>query len=238
MIDIYLIPVNKIKSQDIQVFKNYCDSETLKEIKKKRARQDRINTLISRATIKLIAHSRFHYPLDSLKLLKNPYGKLYYENIPIYFNIAHSKNFIILAMSDNSKVGIDVESVDSNLTINNNMVEVFQGQQQSYLKSFSRIKDKRIAFYKLWTTNEAFLKFIGVGLSQGIECYDIAPSFPTPHIKALGGSNYINDRCKIYTNEQVIDGDIVIISICTDNFDYGTTSYHVLDPSQLLDTLL
>lgn len=103
---------------------------------------------------------------------KKPY--LNYEKI--FFNYSHSGHYVAVYLSNERAVGIDIEYVqelDKNLK--NNMISIVKTMlpqnQKEYFFSKS-LKIRIFSFYKLWVCNEAFLKWNGVGLINGMKFYD------------------------------------------------------------------
>lgn len=75
------------------------------------------------------------------------------------FNISHSGEFIICAISKSNQVGIDVEEIKEI------PAEEFTGEF-SAMEIAAIVEDKSFRyFYTLWTQKEAFLKAIGKGLN-------------------------------------------------------------------------
>ena len=86
--------------------------------------------------------------------LKKPYVK---NNL--YFNISHSKEYIVFVSSD-SEIGIDIESIDEkNLRI---LDYAFNKKEIDYIKNgegFNSIKDR---FTYIWTIKESLFKASGI----------------------------------------------------------------------------
>lgn len=87
-----------------------------------------------------------------------------------FFNISHSGNVVVVAISDICEVGIDIEEVKP---ID---IDSFQGNFQptewSWLQNASN-KLKMLRFYQLWTRKEAILKGTGKGLSLPLTSFSV-----------------------------------------------------------------
>ncbi len=101
---------------------------------------------------------RNEYSLNDLKY--SEFQKPFFDE-SIHFNISHSGNYIICAISEINQIGVDVEELNeipmddfTNLFDNREWEEVISAE------------NKFRAFYTLWTKKEAFLKLIGCGLNQ------------------------------------------------------------------------
>jgi 4'-phosphopantetheinyl transferase len=101
---------------------------------------------------------RNDYALDNLKYTE--FQKPYFDET-ISFNISHSGEYVICAISETIQLGVDLEEIKeipiedfTNLFARQEWDEVIDGE------------NKLQAFYTLWTKKEAFLKAVGCGLSQ------------------------------------------------------------------------
>ena len=79
------------------------------------------------------------------------------------FNISHSASLAVAAFCSHGRIGIDIERVDRSRNIVGISERFFCSVERAYIESAS---DKYLAFYKLWTAKEAFLKANGVGISS------------------------------------------------------------------------
>ncbi len=89
----------------------------------------------------------------------NEYGKPYFPDLPIYFNLSHCKDAVACVVSDH-EVGIDVES---STPYNDSVARRICNAEEYQRLSVSA--DRDIAFTKLWTEKEAISKFHGKGIS-------------------------------------------------------------------------
>ena len=88
--------------------------------------------------------------LNSLSMQKNEFGKPYFENSDIYFNISHSGSYASLAIGS-SEVGIDIQKISD---IPDRVMMSFVGKTADTAEEKTR----------LWTEYESFSKLIGVGI--------------------------------------------------------------------------
>jgi len=104
------------------------------------------------------ALGRMEFSLNDLKY--TGYRKPYFDD-SISFNISHSGEYIICAISESNKVGVDIEEIKS--IPFEDFSNLFADQEWD---AVANSENKFHAFYTLWTKKEAFLKVIGCGLSQ------------------------------------------------------------------------
>ncbi|WP_271728658.1 4'-phosphopantetheinyl transferase family protein [Aquimarina algiphila] len=105
---------------------------------------------------------------DPLHLLKyNSYGKPFLD-IDLDFNISHSGDFTFCIISNDNKVGIDIEKIrDIDVTILKSQMTVTEWE--NIVKADS-VKD---CAFKYWTQKEAVVKAIGKGLSIALSSFAI-----------------------------------------------------------------
>ena len=85
------------------------------------------------------------------------YGKPYIENE--HFNLAHSGNYVILAVSDSYDIGCDIERL-KNVDYEKLAGTVFHENEREMLRNTDNKQD---LFFELWTKKESFMKCIGEG---------------------------------------------------------------------------
>jgi len=140
---------------------------SLDERKKIISFKQRLNaeiSLVSRYLSRKIISLFVNVESNNLIFGANKYGRplLKYPLVKnLDFNISHSGNWIVLAISKDNRVGIDIEKISPiNISIFENY---FTKQDFKYLNGR---KDHLLEnFYKIWTLKESFIKLNGKGLS-------------------------------------------------------------------------
>ncbi|ANZ57796.1 phosphopantetheinyl transferase [Fructilactobacillus lindneri] len=89
------------------------------------------------------------------------HGKPYFKDQNIYFNISHSNNLVLVAISD-QPLGIDLEKIKP-LSLDR-LSNAFTVGELAYLNKFKEPR-KSEQILRLWTIKEAVLKDLGIGLS-------------------------------------------------------------------------
>ena len=102
-------------------------------------------------------------------------GKPYPVNINLHFNISHAEDYVVCVVSDN-KIGVDIEKIKP---VNLNIAKrFFNEEEQIYIfghkphkENFEQepTKDLLKRFFEVWTAKEAFLKYLGVGLTENLQ---------------------------------------------------------------------
>ena len=105
----------------------------------------------------------------------------------IQFNLSHSKDMILIAVTGGTAVGIDVEHVrrvpDAPQIVN----RFFSADERRFLNSLPPA-DFKEGFFDCWTSKEAFIKGIGKGLSYPLDKFSVIFSS-----EELDGMIYVHD---------------------------------------------
>lgn len=155
-----------LKNYELQV-KNILTDERIHKISscnKKSASQMFAGDVLSRVAVNYV----FGIPLRELVYKTTEAGKPYLEKYnSIHFNISHSNNVVICAVS-NTPIGIDIQYMKS-LNIELFTKRFFSEQEQEkILKS----KVQKHEFFKLWTKKESFIKYADLRIAGGLKTLD------------------------------------------------------------------
>ena len=105
-----------------------------------------------------------NYSIEEMpKVLKDEYGKPYFENGQLQFNVSHSGEFLAIAVSE-SRVGVDIQAPK---TIKEGMYKKIVQPEEQKLIGDNRQAD----FLRLWTLKESFVKAEGKGLRIPLKDY-------------------------------------------------------------------
>lgn len=100
----------------------------------------------------------------NLEFFYNENGKPFLMSYPsIFFNISHCKKAIAVAV-DTQNIGIDIESVRNE---NQSLVEYTMNDAE--IANIQSADSQSFAFLNWWTRKEAYLKFLGTGLSNNLK---------------------------------------------------------------------
>lgn len=116
---------------------------------------------------------------DAITIVKTEYGKPYLIDYPnCHFNISHSGDFLLIAISQLGAVGIDIEQIKSySRDFSALVAKCFATSEQHYWHNLAD-NEKVAEFYRFWTRKEAFVKAVGRGLAMGLQSCVIASEKP------------------------------------------------------------
>ncbi|ETD71179.1 hypothetical protein V757_06765 [Pelistega indica] len=110
-------------------------------------------------------------PSDRICLYTTSYGKPYLEpSLNVYFSLSHCSNVLVVAVSRKFEVGIDIENIYGQshqnivpFVLSENELEIYIGTDDNHKES---------VFLTFWTRKEAYVKCLGIGLTDNLNRID------------------------------------------------------------------
>lgn len=90
---------------------------------------------------------------------------------PLHFNVSHSGDSGMLAISPDHQLGIDIEELNQEFRFDAIIGSTFSPDEQAAVSIADKGFDTR-AFFEIWTLKEAIAKATGVGLSANLQCIE------------------------------------------------------------------
>jgi len=135
--------------------------------------QDRF--IQARTTLRTILASYLQIDPRGVKFEYGRYGKPALANRqpdpPIHFNLSHSDNVALVAVTQVGSVGVDVECLRPMEDIDEISSRFFSRHEVALLREL-QAEDKVEAFFDVWTRKEALMKADGSGLTDELIQFD------------------------------------------------------------------
>ena len=90
----------------------------------------------------------------------------------LHFNLSHSEDWALLAVTTAGPVGVDVEHVRPLRDFDALVERFFSAREKAVFLSLTKER-KPDAFFRLWTRKEAWLKATGEGLGGGLDRVEV-----------------------------------------------------------------
>lgn len=170
MIQVDLLNIRHIDLNTLlRAFKPILPAEVIEKTSQYKNPADQLRHLageiLSRVSIK--NHTGF-YP--DAPFLCSEHGKPYIDLQKVEFNISHSGDYAVLALSEQN-VGVDIEKLRHNKM---RVARRFFSDTEIDLLKGSDSPDQD--FTKLWSLKEAYLKFSGSGLTEALNTFTVRES--------------------------------------------------------------
>ncbi len=174
--NIYFFNITVLRNKNVYEDKlKDMDSQRLEKIHQMKKTDDRLRSLGAGLLINFIKNKyRIHDRLQTDK-----FGKPYFENAPLHFNISHSGNYVIAAVSK-YEIGIDIQRVraDKHRIAEKNFV----AGECAYINAMEDEETQQQRFCEIWTVKEAYLKAKGIGLRKPLNSFEVDLSEDAPKI--------------------------------------------------------
>lgn len=148
---------------------------------------------ISHGFKRLVLSKYLNIPPKTLHFENTQYGKPFISHLQnplnIQFNLSHSHNLILMAITLRDAVGIDVEYYAKEFFEETLINTIFSPNEQLFFSSLTEEEERKKAFYRCWTRKEAYLKAQGIGLISDLKSISVdLGEFPSDHWLSMPGN--------------------------------------------------
>lgn len=119
--------------------------------------------IVARGALRDIIMRYINIPSQDILFEYTKFGKPYLSNSNIHFNLSHSGQYILYAITENADIGVDIEECKDNIEFLS-IAKEFLSKVEYKKFLMVRPEERRLAFYRAWTRKEAVLKAMGKGL--------------------------------------------------------------------------
>jgi 4'-phosphopantetheinyl transferase len=145
--------------------------------------KDRDHYIVARGTLRAILGRYLVVEPSALRFCYSSYGKPAlaetFGGNELSFNLAHSHQLALYAVTRRREIGVDLEYVRADFADEGIAERFFSPREVAALRTVPQNLRKE-AFFNCWTRKEAYVKAIGEGLSMPLDQFDVslAPGEP------------------------------------------------------------
>jgi 4'-phosphopantetheinyl transferase len=173
-IDIWYFDVSSFISK-IDDFFDIIDAQEKKAAKQFVFEKDYKLYVASHGILRILLGNYLKQQPKSVIYKYNDFGKPFVEFSDIQFNLSHNSTKILIGITLNYNIGVDVEFVKEMHDHDSIVRRFFSKKEQE--EFFEYLKEQRNQiFYLGWTRKEAFIKALGKGLSFPLKDFDVTLS--------------------------------------------------------------
>jgi 4'-phosphopantetheinyl transferase len=130
--------------------------------------------IVARALLRILLGRYLNQPRSEVRFASSPQGKPLLADEPaLHFNVTHTQDVALIAFTRLGPVGIDIERSRPYPGHRDMAERFFTPGEAAALRSLP-IDSSDEAFFHVWTRKEAFLKAVGLGLSHGLERFEVS----------------------------------------------------------------
>jgi 4'-phosphopantetheinyl transferase len=121
--------------------------------------------IVTRALVRSVLSERLGVPAPAIRVSRTDTGKPIVTE-GVHFNVSHSGDLVLLAVSDDQPVGVDIERKRPVLKVNALTQRWLSDLERANLARLRELGiDESDSFLRIWSLKEAQLKALGVGIS-------------------------------------------------------------------------
>ena len=139
--------------------------------------RDRIRFIAGRSALRTILGRYLDLPAEAVEFSYNAFGKPALAQsqraLGPSFNLSHSSQIAVLAVSQNTALGIDIERKRRTVKFRALAARFFSETESRFLAQLPDIRLEH-TFFQIWTCKEAYLKGHGRGLSLSLMSFDVS----------------------------------------------------------------
>lgn len=196
-------------------YQNFLSNEERMQQKRFYFARDRHQYLITRALLRSVL-SLYVSSIspEAWQFKKNSYSKPYIENFPlpfaINFNLSHTEKMIVLAITPDRDIGVDVEFL-LRRSITLDIAKRYFSEVEFQDLSALPIEQQKKRFFDLWTLKEAYIKACGMGLAIPLDHFSY--SFPRSGEIQISFDSNRDDHPEYWSLWQIKPNDTHIVSL-------------------------
>jgi 4'-phosphopantetheinyl transferase len=128
--------------------------------------------IVRTAVLRILLSNYMRCQPKEIEFKIGEFGKPKLNNSNLGFNLSHSKNKAIIAISKHLQLGVDIEYIDEKIEAKQIANHYFSVEDRKQLYA---LNDEKLAdgFFNIWTKKEAFIKAIGTGLTYPLDSFDV-----------------------------------------------------------------
>jgi 4'-phosphopantetheinyl transferase len=132
--------------------------------------------VVAHAALRQILSGYIGEPAERLTFVTGEFGKPALENARgLEFNLSHSGDLALLAVSRSGDVGVDVERWNAEIDHLDLAERFFSEEERAALRGLAHASDQVVeGFFAAWSRKEAYLKASGHGISRGLHHFDVS----------------------------------------------------------------
>jgi 4'-phosphopantetheinyl transferase len=186
-----------------------------------RLEQAQLHFSVGRACLRTLLGNSLGLDPLSVAITTGVHGKPESPNLNghrVDFNVSHSRDTILIALSPNGPVGVDVEYYDRPTDIMDVAKHNFTVTEITALEAIADPDTRQRTFYRYWTRKEAVLKADGRGLIASLASFDV--SFESVHQQPVRMSESTDNQGKLFFISDLNLGIEAAAAIALESADY------------------
>lgn len=175
------------------------DERTRADKLKIKQKQDQF--IVTRSLLRLLLSNSLSKEAGDVVFTYEQHGKPIIKdqvnNKPVEFNVSHSGDYALIAMTLGNRVGVDIEAINMRMEYESLSTRFFSEKEKNELFNVDK-QQQCDAFYRIWARKESFIKAIGQGVSFGLDRFSVPVDETIKNGKEIATSAGLHDKWFCY----------------------------------------
>lgn len=167
---------------DTGLCRNLLSEEELERAAKFIKPGDTDGFILSRGLLRRILAECLNTKPSALQFNRNKQGKPFLADGTLEFNVSHSRDRLLIAVTAGRAVGVDIEFRRSGLNMESIAKRWFAPAEQKFFRSLENPAD---GFFEIWAKKEAYVKALGLGIYKELNTFAV-PTGEKPFSANIG----------------------------------------------------
>lgn len=185
-IDVYTIPL-QARGARLDRLSEILSPEEHTRIAKFRFAKSRRQAVVCRGTLREVLAQYVNGDPAAIRFAYNAHGKPRLPGSEVRFNLSHSGDWAMLAVSRDREVGIDIQRIDSRFAQEQMPERFFSPHETAQLRALPALL-RTEAFFRCWTRKQAYIKARGLGVALALDSFDVTFGPGDPPALARAGN--------------------------------------------------
>ncbi|NOU36129.1 MAG: 4'-phosphopantetheinyl transferase superfamily protein [Kiritimatiellaceae bacterium] len=167
---------------DVDLCRDLLTGEELGRAAKFLKPADAEGFILGRGLLRRVLADCLNREPSALRFNRNAQGKPFLEGRELEFNVSHSRDRLLIAVTAGRAVGVDIEFRRDGLNMKSIAKRWFSPEEQTF---FQRLENPADGFFEIWAKKEAYVKALGVGIYKDLNTFAVPLGEP-PFFPILG----------------------------------------------------
>lgn len=171
-VHVWRIALNQ-EDDRVERFRRMLEADELERAGRFHFDKHRRHFIVARGFLRSVVAHYLRAQPEALRFEYGAYGKpaLGREHT-LRFNLSHSNEVALLAVSLDAEIGVDVEHIRADFASEDIARRYFSRAEVEVFNALPP-EERVAAFFRCWTRKEAYIKAIGKGFSQSLSAFDV-----------------------------------------------------------------
>jgi 4'-phosphopantetheinyl transferase len=196
----------------IETLRQVLSAEEIARAERFRLPKLRDHFITARGVLRTLLASYLHVEPASVAFCYQPQGKPAIDAKvhpqSIQFNLSHSGDWVLYAVTLQRAVGIDIESHRLTRDLNGIVNRFFSPGERAAMAALPD-EQRPTAFFRYWTVKEAYLKACGTGLASPLDQFEVTLSSNAAPVIHEANGNAVQWSCQELPSEPDYNAAVV-----------------------------